>query len=152
MSVSEIPRLVRRLYKVVAELDALFGEEKRSFTPDGHLVGSIGEILAKHRYGLRLLRGSAETHDGIAPDGTMVQIKATQGSRVALSSKPEHLVVLKINKKGRAEQIYNGPGELVWEKCGGMQKNGQRPISVQKLRALMVEVPEEMQLPVRNDA
>ena len=113
MSVAEIPGLIRRLYQVVAELNELFREERRSFTPDGHLVGSIGEILAKHRYNLILLPSSAEAHDAIAPDGRRVQIKATQGSRIALSAKPEHLVVLKLDKLGGSTEIYNGPGAQV---------------------------------------
>jgi len=40
--------LVKQLYKIVKEFERLFPE--RRFTPDGHLVGSIGEVIAKHRY------------------------------------------------------------------------------------------------------
>ncbi len=37
-----MPALIRQLYRVVAQLEAEFG---RKFTPDGHLVGSIGEVI-----------------------------------------------------------------------------------------------------------
>ena len=39
--IDEIPELVKSLYKVVEQLEAIFPERK--FTLDGHLVGSIGE-------------------------------------------------------------------------------------------------------------
>ena len=43
-SIHAIPSLVQELYSIVDRLDELF--PGRRFTPDGHLVGSIGEVLA----------------------------------------------------------------------------------------------------------
>ncbi len=43
-SILEIPSLVQELYSIVDRLEELF--PGRRFTPDGHLVGSIGEVLA----------------------------------------------------------------------------------------------------------
>ena len=96
----------------------------------------FGEVIAAARYGIELLPASAEGHDAKAPDGTLVQIKATQARSVALRSEPEHLIVLFIERTGNTREVYNGPGRNVWEQCGKMQKNGQRPISVSKLNAL----------------
>lgn len=135
MSVEQVPCLVRELYGIVDELERLF--PGRKFTPDGHLVGSIGEVLAAHYYGIDLLKGSSETHDGISPCGKMVQIKATQGTSVALRSEPEHLLVLKIHRDGGFEEVYNGYGPVAWQISGGLQKNGQRPVSLSKLSKLM---------------
>src|SRR5580704_19671100 len=45
--------LIRQLYTVVAQLEEEF--EDRRFTPDGHLVGSIGEVVAAYAFGLKLL-------------------------------------------------------------------------------------------------
>ncbi|MGQ0721719.1 MAG: DUF6998 domain-containing protein, partial [Candidatus Eiseniibacteriota bacterium] len=53
VGIDAIPVLVRRLYGIVRDLEAAF--PGRKFTLDGHLVGSIGEVLAAHRYGLELL-------------------------------------------------------------------------------------------------
>jgi hypothetical protein len=39
-----VPALVSRLYEIVDELEEIF--PGRHFTPDGHLVGSLGESLA----------------------------------------------------------------------------------------------------------
>ena len=43
--VEKVPGLVGELYALVAQLEALF--PGRRFTPDGHLVGSIGEELQR---------------------------------------------------------------------------------------------------------
>lgn len=53
MNKERLPQLVAELYRVVNELEAMF--PGRHFTPDGHLVGSLGECLAAHHYGLQLL-------------------------------------------------------------------------------------------------
>jgi len=52
---------------VVAELEKEF--EGRRFTPDGHLVGSIGEVVAAYAFGLKLLPASNERHDAVAANG-----------------------------------------------------------------------------------
>lgn len=88
-----IPDIVERLYEIVHELEQQF--PGRRFTPDGHMVGSLGEVLAEYRYKLKLFRASTERHDAETQDGRRVQIKATQGTGgVGLRSEPEHLIVL----------------------------------------------------------
>lgn len=72
---SYVPELVRRLYALVAELEEHF--PGRPFTLDGHLVGSIGEVIAAHQYELTLLPCSAESHDAVTSASLRVQIKAT---------------------------------------------------------------------------
>lgn len=134
-AIDRIPGLIQDIYAIVEKLEDLF--PGRRFTPDGHLVGSIGEVLAAHRYGLELLPASAEGHDATTADGRLVQIKATQSKSIALRSEPDLLVVLRIKQDGRATEIYNGPGKPVWDACGKMQKNGQRAISVNKLSKVM---------------
>jgi hypothetical protein len=116
------------------------------------MVGSLGEVLAARRYGLKLLPASAERHDATSQDDRLVQIKATQGTRIALSSKPDHLIVLRILRDGSIEPVFNGPGSLVWDSAGSsVGKNGQRPVSLAKLRGLMTSVPATLQLPVVDE-
>jgi hypothetical protein len=118
---NKIPQLIKRLYEIVAELEFLF--PGRKFTPDGHLVGSLGEVIAAHDYDLIFLEASAKTHD--ARNGSkQIQIKATQGKSVAMYGEPEHLIVLKILKDGKTEEIYNGPGNYP----GRMQGNCKRMV------------------------
>jgi hypothetical protein len=148
-NVDQIPAPIERLYAIVEELETLF--PGRRFTLDGHMVGGLGEVLAAHRYGLKLLAASAERHDAMSQDGRLVQIKATQGTRVALSSEPDYLVVLRIIKNGSVEPVFNGPGSVAWNDAGSVGKNGQCRISLTKLRSLMSQVPEASQLPVLNE-
>jgi hypothetical protein len=153
--IDQIPTLIRALYRTVAELQILF--PGRPFTPDGHLVGSLGEVIAAHDYNLQLLPPSTEGHDAITEDSKHVEIKITQGTRVALRHEPEHLLVLKLYDDGTTEEIYNGPGHEPWGQSGRIQKNGQRPISLSKLKVLMRTVPEEnrirkkLEQPVANE-
>ena len=145
MSVENLPEKIQRLYRIVSELEEAF--PGRCFTPDGHLVGSIGEVLAEHHFGLSLFPGSTEIHDAKSPCGKNVQIKATQGRMIGIRSEPEHLIVLKILSSGEFNTVYNGPGKLAWDSAGKMQKNGQRVLSVSKLEDLMKKVAVDQQLP-----
>lgn len=129
---------IKELYKVTNELERTY--PGRKFTVDGHLVGSIGEVIVAEHYGLSLLPNSTKTHDAVSKEGKFVQIKATQVNGIAISSEPDYVIVIKILSDGFWEEIYNGPGKPVWDNAGKMQKNGQRPISLSKLRNLMVSV------------
>ncbi len=140
---NKIPQLLNQLYRIVAELESLF--PGRKFTLDGHLVGSLGEVIAAHDYNLVLLEPSAKTHDALK-GSKQIQVKATQGKSVAMYGEPEHLLVLKLLKNGTAEEVYNGPGKPAWNNAGKLQKNGQRSISLSRLRVLMETVPESNRL------
>lgn len=142
---AQIPELIRELYSVVNKLSALYPDRK--FTPDGHLVGSIGEVVAAYDYNLTLLPSSAEKHDAISQDGKLVQIKTTQTNRVALRSQPDYLLVLYLNKTGDITEIYNGPGEQPWNAAGNIQKNGQRPIAFNRLSDIMKSVKQQDRIP-----
>lgn len=98
---------VKALYAAVEELEAMF--PGRHFTPDGHMVGSIGECLVADAYELELMPASNKGFDAVSKCGKQVEIKATQGSSVAFRSQPEHVIAIKIFPDGRFEEIYNGP-------------------------------------------
>jgi hypothetical protein len=132
---------IKELYKITNELESSY--PGRKFTIDGHLVGSIGEVIVAEHYGLELLPNSTETHDAVSADGKYVQIKATQINRITISSQPDYLIVIKLFSDGLWEEVYNGLGKLVWDNAGKMQKNGQRPISLSKLRSLMNSVDKK---------
>lgn len=137
-----ISKRVQQLFTITSELEKHHPTKK--FTLDGHLVGSIGEVLVAERYGLTLLQNSYKTHDAITQDGKFVQIKTTQINKISISSKPEYLIVIKLFPTGEWEEIYNGPGDLVWNNAGKMQKNGQRSISIAKLKAIMDTLPQSL--------
>jgi len=138
-SLSEV---IRELYGLVNELENAY--PGRHFTPDGHLVGSLGEVYAAEKYGIELFISSTPKHDGTAPDGRLVQIKATQGTRVALGDCPDYLIVLRITKDGQFEEVYNGPGKQIWEMRGKPQKTSQYQISLNKIAKAAKDVPPEL--------
>ena len=119
----------------------------RHFTPDGHLVGSIGETLAAYHYGLELLPASSKGKDAML-DGKCVEIKATQASRVAFRHEPEHALVLKLLKDGTVDEIFNGAGWRTWNEFKGkkLPDNGQYSIAISKLQQLMGNVPQSEKL------
>jgi CTP:molybdopterin cytidylyltransferase MocA len=143
--IHQLPELLSDLYRIVDQLQDLF--PRRKFTPDGHLVGSLGEVIAEYLYGLTLSDNNRATHDAIAPDGRDVQIKATQGNQIGIGSEPVHLLVLKLNGRGGGEEIYNGPGAKAWAVAGKMQKNGHRPLNLNTLRKVMKDIPANEQIP-----
>ena len=133
------------LYSAVDALERQF--PGRKFTPDGHLVGSIGEVVAAYMFDLTLNPASTAGYDAVAPDGRRVEVKLTQGGAIGLREEPEHVVVLQRPKGDALRVVYNGPGGRVWEKAGRMQRNGQRRITLTTLLRLAELVGGE-RLPV----
>lgn len=143
----EVGDLIGNLYRIVDRLQTLF--PGRKFTLDGHLVGSIGEVLAAHMFNLVLLPGSSPTHDAVTIDGRKVQVKLTQGkSGVALRAQPDFLLVLRLTPERSVEVIYNGRGESPWLHAGAKQSNGQRRISLKRLREIDACVTKVERIPV----
>jgi hypothetical protein len=134
--VISLPAPVVKIYEAVAELEAAY--PGRKFTPDGHLVGSIGEVVAAEAYGLTLYPSSHAGHDAHDGNGGDVQMKMTgpTGKSVALYDTCSRLIVLKVVSPHRAEVVYDGSGESAWEKAGKKQKNGQRAVSLSTLKKL----------------
>ncbi len=136
----KLQALVQQLYATVNELEEMF--PGRHFTPDGHMVGSIGECLVADAYDLELMTASNKGYDALTKSGTQVEIKATQSNTAAFRSEPEHTIVIKILPSGEFEEIYNGPGNIVWEqfKDRKLPSNGQYQISFNKLKSLNQQV------------
>jgi hypothetical protein len=139
----ELPAPVAAIYKAVEDLYRLYPHDEygRKFTPDGHLVGSIGEVIAAKELGLTLLKSSTKGHDAEDKTGRPVQIKMTATKRVGIYHDCDRLVVLKIVSSEKAEIVYDGDGAPAWEAARPARQNGQRTISLAKLRAL-AKAPE----------
>lgn len=65
-----ISKRVQELFSITRELEKYHPSQK--FTLDGHLVGSIGEVLVADHFRLTLLPNSYKTHDAITGDGKYV--------------------------------------------------------------------------------
>lgn len=135
--------LIRNLYSTVGELESMF--PGRHFTPDGHMVGSIGECLVADAYGLELMTASNKGYDAVTPTGVRVEIKATQAKSVAFRSEPDHTIAIKILADGTFEEVFNGPGNIVWKQFEGKPKptNGQYQISINRLKELNKKVADD---------
>lgn len=142
---SDIAKKIREIYRIANELEEMY--PGRHFTPDGHMIGSIGEVIAAEEYDLELFEASHPVHDAKTKDGKQVQIKATQGDRIAIGECPEYLIVLKIHRDGGFEEVYNGPGDIAWNLVGKRQKTGQCHVSFAKLCAAIAEIPECDRIP-----
>jgi len=142
MSVDQIPHLVKSIYSTVAELERLFPQRK--FTPDGILVGSIGEVLGAYHYALTLLPQNSANHDARDSNGINVQIKTTQRSSVDIRTEPDHLLVLKLHPNATCEEIYNGRGSRVWQHVSRkpMPKTGFYTVTLSKLARIAKDVSE----------
>ena len=146
MNHQKFQQLVRQLYATVHELEELF--PGRHFTPDGHMVGSIGECLVADAYGLELMTASNKGFDAVSLCGKQVEIKATQSRSAAFRSEPEHAIVIQIHPDGTFTEIYNGPGALVWQQFQGkpLPSNGQFQISLKRLGRLNLQVAAQDRL------
>ena len=146
----EVRGLLDELYTASSRLEDLF--PSRKFTLDGHLVGSIGEVIAAYMFDLDLNPASTMGHDGVAPDGRRVEIKLTQGKSVAIRHEPDHMLVFHRPKGGPVRVVFNGPGIIAWGSAGKMADNGQRPISLSRLSRLDLDVPARERLATVREA
>ncbi|MBO7675571.1 MAG: hypothetical protein J6S63_11285 [Atopobiaceae bacterium] len=86
-NLERVRSIVKDIYRAVSELEGLY--PGRRFTPDSHMVGSLGEVVAAERYCLNLIEPSHPVYDAYDHGGRLVQIKTTQGNKVGISEKLE---------------------------------------------------------------
>jgi len=152
MDHSKFQTIVQDIYASVHKLEKMF--PGRHFTPDGHMVGSLGECLVADAYGLELKPASNKGFDAVTPGDRKVEIKATQRDSVAFRSCPQHTIIIKINPDGTFEECFNGPGKLIWDQFDGrkLPSNGQYQISLNRVRRLGETITDEFRLKKRNEA
>ncbi|MDY4193551.1 DUF6998 domain-containing protein [Bariatricus sp. HCP28S3_A7] len=142
-----IKEKIQKLISIVKELETDF--PGRHFTLDGHLVGSIGEVMAAYYYGIELYAASAVAHDGEI-DGKKVQIKISQQDDIVINHEPEYLIVLYLRKNGDVFEVYNGPGEAPWNSASKRDSHNNRHMRVNKLMELDKQVSDEFRIAVVN--
>lgn len=134
-------------------LDQLTRLHGRRFTLDGHAVGSLGEVIAKSLFALELARSSNTGFDAWDPKGRPVEIKATFGSRVAFRDTSHDVeglmaVVLDLCASDPTDMVaFNGRYESLMDALPEKAaSNGQRQVSLKKLRALNLNEQERVPL------
>ncbi len=150
-SYSKIEAL-KHQYKTISSMIAKMEKDfpDRHFTMDGHLIGSIGECMASYYYNIDLAPSSQKDYDGIK-DGIKIQIKTTQKSTVLIHSKPEHLIVLKLLEDGEVMEVFNGPGDVIWDEAGKKDSHGYYHFTLRKLAKLNTLVPPEKRIVDENN-
>ena len=131
----DVDELIREVFAACQRLSELTG---RPVSPDGHLVGSLGEVHAASALDLDLATPSTTGYDALDNAGRKVEIKTTTRSAISLSAsgtESERLVVVVLSAEGAAEVFFDGPSKLAWIAAGPPQKNGQRHLSLSRLEA-----------------
>jgi len=140
MTTKTIKPLLEQIYDAVRKLEAAF--PGRKFTPDGHMVGSIGEVLAHEKYDIELLPTNTTDYDAKDKSGRLIQIRTTQGNTAPLKKEPNHLIVQKLNPDATVSEIFNGPGKFAWELTKNLKadKAGQYNISLGRYKMAQTNV------------
>lgn len=138
------------IYRAVRNLEARY--PGRRFTPDGIMVGSIGEVLATELYDLKLLPTNTPNYDATDSAGRKVQIRTNQGDATPLDKECEYLLALKLHQDGTIEEIYNGPGVLPWALREHIRPDPQGFYHIRhnKLRRLMQNVSQANRIKRRD--
>ena len=88
----------------------------RKFTIDGRLVGDVGEVIAELEYDITLDEVSKPDYDGITANGRKVQVKATFKDSLTFKTTPDYFLGFKLYPNGTYEEVFNGPGQLIYAK------------------------------------
>ncbi|MBW4057143.1 MAG: hypothetical protein HIU83_17490 [Proteobacteria bacterium] len=141
---------IATIYSAANELGRDYGIS--TCTPDGHLLGAIGQIAAKIAFGLEF--GSSKTeHNATITKGAKkvhVQVRSTGRGTIALREEPEYLISLNISNNGEIGLLYNGPGKHVWNLIEH-QKNIQKYASQNQLAEAQHHVPPDQILLIKEN-
>ena len=139
---TEMKDYIIELLRIVDRMQQDYPSKR--FTLDGRLVGDIGEILVEQLYDLELLKGQQPTHDAKSK-GRLIQIKTTMKNSLTFGDIPDYYLGIKVGGDGSVEEIFNGPGAIIWEaiKHRKRPKNFLYSIALATLRNLNAHVQEE---------
>ena len=145
-----LPPLIRELIVARNRIREHYVDYGLSFTLDGNLIGDLGEAIAAEIFGLKLVARNGTGIDGHALDGRSVQVKASGTKRGPafrmVDIRAQHLLFFHLDLDAcTADLLFNGPEEIA---LMGLNKpwNGQRMVSVQRIREADALVPEGLRL------
>ncbi|MDO8433322.1 MAG: hypothetical protein Q7S58_13025 [Candidatus Binatus sp.] len=135
----------------IEQLRAAFPNQQ--FTIDGRLVGDIGEVIAERDYDLTLHLVQQPGHDAVTSDGRDVQIKATFKDSLTFVKTPAYYLGFKLYEDGHYEEIYNGPGEPIYDRYQHRKGIGETLLSfpIGELRELSQHVQTSKRIPKRKE-
>lgn len=115
------------IFQGIARLKSAF--PSRAFTIDGRLVGDVGEVIAALEYDLTLDVVQRSDHDAITADGRRVQIKATFKDTLTFRTRPDYYLGFKLFPDGSHEEVFNGPGHVIWDRYASRKGIGVQLLS-----------------------
>jgi len=138
------------IFQGIARLQEAF--PTRAFTIDGRLVGDIGEVIAALEYEVNLDEVSQPGHDAKMFDGRLVQVKATFKASLTFKTRPDYYLGFKLFPDGHHEEVFNGPGRIIFERYGTRKDIGVELLSfpIAELRRLSALVPSSERVPKRQ--
>lgn len=144
-----INEALRLIFEGIERLKAAF--PNRRFTIDGRLVGDLGEVIAALEYDVVLHEIIQPNHDATTSDGRNVQIKATFKQSLTFRTVPDYYLGFKLHPDGRHEEVFNGPGKVIYDRYVKRKGIGVVLLSfpVAELRRLSAAVPEDQRIPRR---
>ena len=128
---TDIHKLLRKIYDACAQLERL--EPNRKFTPDGHLVGSLGDMWAARTLNLTLVPQNTKGHDAKTRSGKKVEIKTTVGGSIALQAEGNEAMCLVVMRPDCPKPVWVGKYSVALDLAGKEQKNGQKQVAISKL-------------------
>lgn len=147
----KIEEALKGLFTAVSMLQEAY--PGKPFTPDGRLVGDIGEVVASLAYRLTLNEGLTRHHDAVTDDGRHVQIKTTFGTSLTfpVHHVPDYYLGIRMSCDGTFEEIYNGPGYLIKDQLArrAATKTGLHGGLMPMLKRINMLVPESERIPRR---
>lgn len=139
----QLKEAIKDLYSSIGKLHAAFKE--RPFTPDGRLVGDIGEAIAHLEFGVIIDRSIKKHWDGywVNSSGSecKVQVRTTQKDSTYLKRPPEEgtFLMFKIKSDGNYDLVYNGSIMRVWDHLSQTQKSKEKMVSLDRLSKLVLD-------------
>ena len=152
MSRKAINEALRLIFEGIECLKAAF--PNRAFTIDGRLVGDVGEVIAALEYDVILHANIQPGHDATTVDGRNVQIKATFKDSLTFRTVPDYYLGFKLYRDGKHEEIFNGPGKIIFDRYANRKWIGERFLSfpISEFRRLSATIPEDLRIPKRPTA
>ena len=146
----DLPSAIRDLVIARDKVRDFYSELGLSFTLDGNLIGDLGEAIAAEIFGLTLTKRNGKGIDGHAPDKRSVQVKASGTKRGPafrmVDTRADHLLFFHLDLDAcTAELLFNGPEEIALQSLK-YPWEGQKTVSVAKIREADAKVPENLRL------
>ena len=101
-------------------------------------------MIAALEYDVVLHDVSQPNHDATTSDGRNVQIKATFKESLTFKTIPDYYLGFRLYPDGRYEEIFNGPGKLIYDRYSARKGIGVGLLSfpIAELRRLSDQVAE----------